>query len=84
MKNYHYKKFIRCIQQTKVNISIKDSAALLEINRTGGCHGTSILSYDGQVSCAVVLWDEIFRLVVAVRVGGVICNFTPYAIGKIV
>lgn len=57
---------------------------LLQINGAGGRHSASILSYDRQVSRAVVVWDKVVWLVVAVWVGGVVCNFTSYAVRKVV
>lgn len=57
---------------------------LLHINGAGGRHGASVLSYDRQVSRPVVVRDKIFWLIVAVRMGGVVCDFTPYAISEVV
>lgn len=57
---------------------------LLHVNGAGCCHGASVLSYDRQVGRPVVVRDKIVWLVVAVRMGGVVRDFTPYAISEVV
>lgn len=57
---------------------------LLQINGAGRRHGAPVLCDDRQVTGPVVVWDEIIWFVVAVWVCGVVCNFTPDAVGKVV
>ena len=57
---------------------------LLQVDGAGSRHGASVLGYDRQVGRPVVVRHKVIRLVVAVRVGGVVCDFTPDAVGEVI
>lgn len=57
---------------------------LLIIDCAGGSHSTSILSYDGQVCCPMIVFDKIIWLVVTVWLSGVICDLAPDPVSKVV
>lgn len=57
---------------------------ILEVDGAGSGHGTAILGDDRQVGGAVIVWDKVVGLVVAVGVGGVVRDLTANTVGKVV
>lgn len=57
---------------------------LLKVDGAGGRHCAPILCDDRQVSRAVVIGYKVLGIIVGVWVSGVICDFTPDVVCKVV